>query len=567
MRSSSASTPRTRRTTSGRTRARSRSSTRPAGFGVRVDSHVYSGYLVPPYYDSLLAKLIVWGETREEADQPRAARARRVHRRRHPDDDPVPPAWSSRTRTSSAARSILTSSTTRIGRVSAGVMARQRREGYDDDRRDAAGGHRCRPRRPRDDRHARGRGRRRRRGRRDAPGSAGSSRRRRQGASTVAVDEDGAMSRRRARHARATAVRCARSRRDVQRAVADALHVADRSAASTASTCSSTASSFPSSDRRPRTGSDDAGTHASAPPGAAHPLPARDHRRDASRGSSARAARATRTASRRDFCRELARRRRGASAPRSTRRSRTSRRTGSLSRMPIVDRNILRLAVYEILFAEDIPDSVSINEAVEMAKVYGGEDSPQVRERDPRPAGRRARGATEGTGGDGRGRPTRFEQARVRLEEIAAQVRKKDTSLEKSLDLLEEGVRLANLCTELIDQTQWRAVVARRPRRPSRRGGAPRRAEEPERRRGRRRSADGRDADDGAAATTLGRRRRRGRRRRGRGRAVRGRRTSRPDGRRNGRGYRVARRGCRCSRRVLCWRGARRVRTAARTWR
>jgi len=39
----------------------------PGGFGVRVDSHMYSGYDVPPYYDSLLAKLIVWGETRTEA--------------------------------------------------------------------------------------------------------------------------------------------------------------------------------------------------------------------------------------------------------------------------------------------------------------------------------------------------------------------------------------------------------------------------------------------------------------------------------------------------------------------
>jgi acetyl-CoA carboxylase biotin carboxylase subunit len=39
----------------------------PGGFGVRVDSHVYSGYRVPPNYDSLLAKLIVWGETRYEA--------------------------------------------------------------------------------------------------------------------------------------------------------------------------------------------------------------------------------------------------------------------------------------------------------------------------------------------------------------------------------------------------------------------------------------------------------------------------------------------------------------------
>jgi len=46
-----------------------------------------------------------------------------------------------------------------------------------------------------------------------------------------------------------------------------------------------------------------------------------------------------------------------------------------------------------------------------------------------------------------------FETARIRLEEIAAEVRKKDTSLEKSLDLLEEGVRLANICTELVDHT------------------------------------------------------------------------------------------------------------------
>jgi N utilization substance protein B len=46
-----------------------------------------------------------------------------------------------------------------------------------------------------------------------------------------------------------------------------------------------------------------------------------------------------------------------------------------LSRMPLVDRNILRLAVFELLYLEDVPDSVSINEAVEMAKVYGGEDS------------------------------------------------------------------------------------------------------------------------------------------------------------------------------------------------
>ncbi len=52
-----------------------------------------------------------------------------------------------------------------------------------------------------------------------------------------------------------------------------------------------------------------------------------------------------------------------------------------------------------------------------------------------------------------------FEQARARLDEIVTQVRKKDVSLEKSLDLLEEGVRLANICTELSDHTEWRTVA------------------------------------------------------------------------------------------------------------
>jgi acetyl-CoA carboxylase biotin carboxylase subunit len=39
----------------------------PGGFGIRVDTHVYSGYTVPPYYDSLIAKLIVHALTRDEA--------------------------------------------------------------------------------------------------------------------------------------------------------------------------------------------------------------------------------------------------------------------------------------------------------------------------------------------------------------------------------------------------------------------------------------------------------------------------------------------------------------------
>jgi len=47
----------------------------------------------------------------------------------------------------------------------------------------------------------------------------------------------------------------------------------------------------------------------------------------------------------------------------------------TVARMPLVDRNILRIAAYEIVYADDVPVSVSINEAVELAKLYGGEDS------------------------------------------------------------------------------------------------------------------------------------------------------------------------------------------------
>jgi acetyl-CoA carboxylase biotin carboxylase subunit len=39
----------------------------PGGFGVRNDSHIYQSYSIPPYYDSLIAKLIVWGKSREDA--------------------------------------------------------------------------------------------------------------------------------------------------------------------------------------------------------------------------------------------------------------------------------------------------------------------------------------------------------------------------------------------------------------------------------------------------------------------------------------------------------------------
>ncbi len=41
----------------------------PGGLGVRIDSHIYQDYVIPPYYDSLLAKLIVWAKDRNQALQ------------------------------------------------------------------------------------------------------------------------------------------------------------------------------------------------------------------------------------------------------------------------------------------------------------------------------------------------------------------------------------------------------------------------------------------------------------------------------------------------------------------
>lgn len=39
----------------------------PGGRGVRIDSHAYAGYTIPPHYDSLLGKLITYGKDRREA--------------------------------------------------------------------------------------------------------------------------------------------------------------------------------------------------------------------------------------------------------------------------------------------------------------------------------------------------------------------------------------------------------------------------------------------------------------------------------------------------------------------
>jgi N utilization substance protein B len=50
-------------------------------------------------------------------------------------------------------------------------------------------------------------------------------------------------------------------------------------------------------------------------------------------------------------------------------------RNWDIHRMAVVDRNILRLAIYEMMFREDIPPVVSINEAIDIAKRYSTEDS------------------------------------------------------------------------------------------------------------------------------------------------------------------------------------------------
>ena len=66
-RSSAGSTPRIRTTTSPPRRGASRRTCPPAGPWTRVDSHCYPGWTVSPFYDSLIAKLIVWAPDRERA--------------------------------------------------------------------------------------------------------------------------------------------------------------------------------------------------------------------------------------------------------------------------------------------------------------------------------------------------------------------------------------------------------------------------------------------------------------------------------------------------------------------
>ena len=49
----------------------------------------------------------------------------------------------------------------------------------------------------------------------------------------------------------------------------------------------------------------------------------------------------------------------------------------TLDRMPPVDRNLLRVAIFELLWCDDVPDAVAIDEAVELARTLSTDDSPR----------------------------------------------------------------------------------------------------------------------------------------------------------------------------------------------
>ncbi len=64
----------------------------PGDVGIRVDTAAYTDYVIPPFYDSLVAKLIAYGRDRSEAHRPHAPRAGYVRRGGHLHDDPAAPA-------------------------------------------------------------------------------------------------------------------------------------------------------------------------------------------------------------------------------------------------------------------------------------------------------------------------------------------------------------------------------------------------------------------------------------------------------------------------------------------
>ena len=117
--SNAASTPRIRRPSRPRP-ALVKNYVAPGGMHVRVDSGLYAGYKVPPYYDSMIGKLIVYGTDPRTLHHAAQARARGIRGRGHEDHRSAPPADHPRPKNSSAA-------TTRSSGSSAGsTRIRQR---------------------------------------------------------------------------------------------------------------------------------------------------------------------------------------------------------------------------------------------------------------------------------------------------------------------------------------------------------------------------------------------------------------------------------------------------------
>ena len=59
----------------------------------------------------------------------------------------------------------------------------------------------------------------------------------------------------------------------------------------------------------------------------------------------------------------------------------------TLDRMPAVDRNVLRIGVFEILHVDDVPDAVAVSEALALVRELSTDESPGVRQRHPRHRG------------------------------------------------------------------------------------------------------------------------------------------------------------------------------------
>ena len=83
----------------------------------------------------------------------------------------------------------------------------------------------------------------------------------------------------------------------------------------------------------------------------------------------------------------------------------------TLSRMPIVDRNLLRLSLYELMWMPDVPAKVTMNEAIELAKAFADDEAKRfvngildkVLREDPRLEGKRAELATDSAGKEASG--------------------------------------------------------------------------------------------------------------------------------------------------------------------